>query len=53
MVMYSSSLAWARRNEDGDYEIQAVVTGKGEAYSVTDGVFLRRGFEEHYGKAEP
>jgi hypothetical protein len=29
---------WARRNEAGDYEIRAV-TGEGEAYAVTGGVF--------------
>lgn len=44
-----SGLYWARRNEAGDYEIRAV-TGEGEAYSVTGGVFPRQGFEEHYEK---
>jgi hypothetical protein len=47
-----SSLYWARRNEAGDYEIRAV-TGEGEAYSVSGGVFPREGFEEHYEKVEP
>ena len=52
MAMYSSSLAWTRRDGAGGYEIPAF-TGKGEAYSVTDGAFPSRGFEEHYEKAEP
>ena len=47
-----SGLYWARRNEEGDYEIRAV-TGEGEAYSVPGGVFPRRGFEKHYEKVEP
>jgi hypothetical protein len=47
-----SGLYWARRNEAGDYEIRAV-TGDGEAYSVTGGVFPSRGFEEHYEKVGP
>jgi hypothetical protein len=47
-----SGLYWARRNEAGDYEIRAV-TGEGEAYSVSGGVFPREGFEEHYEKVEP
>ena len=44
-----SGLYGARRNEDGDYEIRAV-TGEGEAYSVTGGIFPKKGFEEHYDK---
>ena len=47
-----SGLYWARKNEEGDYEIRAV-TGEGEAYSVPGGVFPREGFEEHYEKVEP
>ncbi len=47
-----SGLYWARRNEDGDYEIRPV-TKEGEAYSVPGGVFPREGFEEHYEKAGP
>jgi hypothetical protein len=46
-----SGLYWARRNEEGDYEIRAV-TGEGEAYSVTGGVFPKEGFEEHYEKVD-
>jgi hypothetical protein len=34
------------------HEIRAV-TGEGEAYSVSGGVFPREGFEEHYEKVEP
>ncbi len=47
-----SGLYWARRNEAGDYEIRAI-TGEGEAYSVTAGVFPKEGFEEHYEKVSP
>ena len=47
-----SGLYWAKRNEEGDYEIRAV-TREGEAYSVTGGVFPREGFEERYERASP
>ena len=29
------------------------VTREGEAYSVTDGIFPKVGFEEHCGKVSP
>jgi hypothetical protein len=47
-----SGLYWARRDEEGDYEIRAV-TREGEAYSVPGGAFPRRGFEAHYEKVGP
>ena len=46
-----SGLYWARRDEEGDYEIWAV-TGEGEACSAPGGTFPRQGFEEHYEKVE-
>jgi hypothetical protein len=42
-----SGLYWARRNEEGDYEIRSV-TREGEGHSVTGGFFPKEGFEEHY-----
>jgi hypothetical protein len=47
-----SGMYWARKNEAGDYKIMAV-TREGEAYSVTDGIFPKVGFEEHCGKVSP
>lgn len=47
-----SGLYWAKRNEEGDYEIRTV-TGEGEAYSVPGGVFPKQGFEEHYERMGP
>ena len=47
-----SGLYWARKNEAGDYEIRAV-RREGEAYSVTDGIFPKEGFDEHYEKLSP
>ena len=40
-------LYWARRNEEGDYEIRSVPTSTGEP-SAPGGTFPRDGFEEHY-----
>ena len=40
-------LYWARRNEEGDYEIRSVPTALGEL-SAPGGTFSRDGFEEHY-----
>ena len=40
-------LYWARRNEEGDYEIRSVPTSQGEP-SAPGGTFPRDGFEEHY-----
>jgi len=47
-----SGLYWARMNEAGDYEIRSV-TREGEAHSVTGGIVLKEGFEEHYEKTSP
>lgn len=38
---------WARRNEDGDYEIRTVPVSSGE-YSAPGGVWPKGGFEKHY-----
>ncbi len=43
---------WARRTEEGDYEIRSVPSTLGE-HSMPGGVFPREGFEEHYEKVEP
>ena len=40
-------LYWARRNEEGDYEIRSVPTSLGET-SVPGGTLSKDGFEEHY-----
>lgn len=40
-------LYWARRSEEGDYEIRSVPTSLGET-SVPGGTFSKDGFEEHY-----
>ncbi len=42
-------LYWARQNEEGDYEILSIPSSSGE-YATPEGVFPRRGFEEHYVK---
>jgi hypothetical protein len=47
-----SGLYWARRNDEGDYEIRTV-TREGEAYSVPGGIFPRQGFEDHYERVDP
>ena len=38
---------WARRTEQGDYEIRSVPSSLGE-HSVPGGVMPKAGFEEHY-----
>jgi hypothetical protein len=38
---------WARRTEQGDYEIRSVPSSLGE-HSVPGGVMPKEGFEEHY-----
>ena len=38
---------WARRTEQGDYEIRSVPSSLGE-HSVSGGVMPKAGFEEHY-----
>ncbi len=43
---------WARRTENGDYEIRTVPSTLGE-HSVPGGVMPKEGFEEHYEKASP
>jgi hypothetical protein len=42
-------LYWARRSEEGDYEIRSVPTSTGEP-SAPGGTFPRAGFKEHYVK---
>ena len=42
---------WARRTEEGDYEIRTVPSSLGEA-SASGGVFPKRGFEGHYEKVD-
>lgn len=43
---------WARRDENGDYEIRSLPTSLGEP-SVRGGVFPQEGFEEFYEKVSP
>jgi hypothetical protein len=43
-------LYWARRNEEGDYEIRTVPTSSG-MYSTPGGIWPREGFEKHYVRA--
>jgi hypothetical protein len=38
---------WAKRTEQGNYEIRSVPSSRGE-HSVSGGVMPRQGFEEHY-----
>jgi hypothetical protein len=38
---------WARRTEEGDYEIRSVPSTLGE-HSVPGGVMPKEGFKEHY-----
>jgi hypothetical protein len=38
---------WARRTEQGDYEIRSVPSSLGE-HSMPGGVMPKAGFEEHY-----
>jgi hypothetical protein len=43
---------WARRTQEGDYEIRSVPSMLGE-HSVPGGVVPKEGFEEHYVKVDP
>ncbi len=43
---------WAKRTEQGDYEIRSVPSMLGE-HSVAGGVMPREGFEEHYERVTP
>ena len=43
---------WARRTEQGDYEIRSVPSSLGE-HSVPGGVLPKEGFEEHYERGAP
>ena len=38
---------WARRTEEGDYELRSVPSTLGE-HSVQGGIFPKEGFEQHY-----
>ena len=46
------SYYWARRTEDGNYEIRSVPSTLGE-HSVPGGVMPKEGFEQHYEKVDP
>jgi len=43
---------WARRTEEGDYEIRTVPSTLGE-HSVPGGVFPKESFEGHFEKVSP
>jgi hypothetical protein len=43
---------WARRTQQGEYEICSVPSSLGE-HSVPGGVMPKEGFEEHYEKVDP
>lgn len=43
---------WARRNEEGDYEIRSLPTSLGEP-SAPGGIFPKAAFEELYEKVYP
>ena len=43
---------WARRTQQGDYEIRSVPSSLGE-HSVPGGVMPKEGFVEHYEKVDP
>jgi hypothetical protein len=43
---------WAKRTEEGNYEIRTVPSSLGEP-SASGGVFPREGFEEHYDEVSP
>jgi hypothetical protein len=43
---------WARRTEEGDYQIRTVPSMLGE-HSAPGGIMPKEGFEEHYEKADP
>ena len=38
---------WARRTEEGDFELRSVPSTLGE-HSVQGGIFPKEGFEQHY-----
>jgi hypothetical protein len=42
---------WARRTEEGDYEIRSVPSTLGE-HLVPGGILPEEGFEEHYEKVD-
>ena len=42
---------WARRTEEGDYEIRSVPSTLGE-HSVPGGILPEEGFEKHYEKVD-
>ena len=42
---------WARRTEEGDYEIRSVPSTLGE-HSLPGGILPEEGFEEHYDKVD-
>jgi hypothetical protein len=43
---------WARRTEEGDYEIRSVPSMLGE-HSMPEGIMPKEGFEELYEKGQP
>jgi hypothetical protein len=43
---------WARRTEEGDFEIRSVPSTLGER-SVPGGIMSKEGFEEYYERADP
>jgi hypothetical protein len=47
-----SGLYWARRAEEGGYEIRSVLR-EGEAYSYPGGVFPAATFERFYERVDP
>ena len=47
-----SGLYWARRAENGGYEIRSVLR-EGEAYSYPGGVFPAATFERFYERVDP
>ena len=44
-----SGLYWARRNEEGDYELRSVPRSEGE-HPAPGGIFPKEGFERCYEK---
>ena len=42
---------WARRTEEGDYEIRSVPSTLGE-YSASGGIFPEEGFEKNYEEVD-
>ena len=47
-----SGLYWARRDEEGGYEIRSVLR-EGEAYSYPGGVFPAATFQRFYERVDP